>query len=512
MKKTVVVLIIIGILSKLSGFMRDISLSFFYGASNISDVYIISLTIPTIIIAIVGKGIYTGFVPMYTRVELLESQERAEHYTNNLANFVLIICGGIFIIGIFFTEPIVKLFASGFSGQTLELAIVFTRISLLGLFFSGLIYVYTAYLQVKNFFIIPALMGIPANFIVIGSFIVSKQTNIYALAIGSVVATLSQFLLLLAFSYKKKYRFQFRFDVNDIHIKKMMILAFPVIIGSSVTQINLLIDRTLASYIAAGGVSALNYATTINLVVLGVIVNSITSVLYPKISKMASENNLQGIHKYLSHAVNFIPIFILPATVIYLLFPEEIILLLYGRGEFNAQAVAMTSSALFFYSIGIIGMSYRELFSNVFYSLQDTKTPTINATLSMVLNIILNFVLFRYLGVGGIALATSISVLFCSFLLWNQLRKRIGSFDMKSNILSLSKTCIATIAMGGVSFFSYALLQNHLSSIMALVLSIFFGLIVYIGLILILNIKEVQTIVLRYRRKSGSGDKVKQVV
>lgn len=494
-------LMVIVLLSKIIGFLRDISLSYFYGASNISDVYLIALTIPTVIIGIIGKGIYTGFIPMYTNIEIHEGLEKANQYTNNLVNFVMLLCSGIFLVGIIFTEPIVKLFAAGFTGQTLELAIVFSRITLVSLFFSGLIFVYTAFLQVKGIFIIPAMMGLPANIIVIGSFFLSSQTNVYVLAVGSVVATFSQFILLLVYSYKHQYSFRLGLNLKENNIKRMMLLALPVILGSSVEQINLLIDRTLASHIAEGGISALNYANTINLVVLGVIVSSITSVLYPKISKMASENNQKEIQRHLTVAINTINLFILPATAIYMLFPKEIIQLLFGRGEFDTQAIEMTSSALFYYSIGIIGMSHRELFSRVFYSLQDTKTPMINASLSMFVNIILNLLLYRTMGIGGLALGTSISFLLCSYLLFYQLRKKIGRFELKSITITFIKTGIGTILMGGISVIVYNNLLDLIRPTFALLMSIVIGLVAYIVAIFFMKIKEVQTLVFHFKKQ-----------
>ncbi|PLR73526.1 murein biosynthesis integral membrane protein MurJ [Bacillus sp. UMB0728] len=511
MKKTIILLMLIAIISKLFGFLRDISLSYFYGASEISDIYLISLTIPTVLIAIIGDGISTGFVPMYTRIETKSGLEKANQYTNNLANFVLLICIGIFIISFIFTQPIVKLFASGFNTETLELAVIFTRITLVSVFFSGLIYVYTAFLQLKGIFAIPAIMGLPANIIIIVSFIASSQTNIYVLAVGSMVATVSQFLLLIVYCHKHQYRYQLRLDIKDSNLKKMMYLALPVILGSSAAQINLLIDRTLASQVVVGGISALNYANTTNLVAIGVIVSSITSVLYPKISKAASENNITGIQKHLSNAMNTIHLFVLPVLIICLLFPKEIIQLLYGRGEFDTQAIDTTSQAFLFYSIGLVGLSQRELFSKVFYSMQDTKTPMINATFSIIINIILNFTLYRFLGIGGIALATSISVLFCSLLLFIQLKKRMGGFKVKSIVITFFKSCLAAVAMGAVSTISYGLLQNSVASTLAFTLAVLVGLLLYIGIILVMRINEVQSVVSHVKFKRKEKDGIKQV-
>ncbi|MGX6446051.1 murein biosynthesis integral membrane protein MurJ [Neobacillus sp. K501] len=509
MKKTVIFLMLLTIFSKILGFARDISLSYFYGATIISDVYLIASTIPFVILAIIGKGISTGFVPMYTRIESNEGTERAINYTNNLVNFVMVVCTIILIMGLLFTEQIVKLFASGFDGETLDLAVVFTRISLIGVYFTGLNYVFAAFLQVKGIFIITALVGLPSNFIVIGSFFLGSQTNVYMLAVGSVLAIGSQFLLIVFYGYKNNYRYKPRLDVKDKNIKQLIILALPVILGSSVAQINLLIDRTLASKISLGGISALNYANTINLIVLGVVVSTITTVLYPKIAKMAVQSKMNELKTYISEAINTIHLFVLPVTVGYMLFAEPIVQLLYGRGEFDSKAISLTSIALFYYSIGLIGFSLRDILSNVFYSLQDTKTPMVNAAISMLINIVLNFVLSKYLGIGGLALATSISILFCSLLLLINLRKKIGNFGLKTIMLTFTKIFFASLAMGGISHHAYNLLINQIGSTFSLFLSVLIGMIVYATMISFMKIKEVNSLIISIKHKSKSSTNAK---
>ena len=501
MKKTVIILMLLTVISKLLGFGRDLVLSYFYGTSNISDIYLISLTIPTVLFAVIGKGIASGFIPLYTRIQRQEGGERANQFTNNLVNLVLIICTVIFMLGLFFTDSIVNLFASGFEGETLKLTVSFTRISLAGVYFVGLNYVYTAFLQVKGVFIAPTLMGIPANLIFIGSIIVSAYTNIYFLAVGALIALFSQYFLLIIYGYKSQYKYQFKLDIRDKNIRKMMVLAVPAIVGTSVAQINLLIDRTLASMLVVGGIAALNYASTLSVVIIGIFVLSISTVLYPKISKICAENKMDELKVVLSGAIGAVNVMVMPAIVGLMIFVEPIVELLYGRGQFDSQAIALTSSALFYYSIGIIGLSHREILTNTFYSLQDTKTPMINATGAMGLNIVLNFVFSSFMGIGGLALATSVSSIVGTLLLLISLRKKIGTLGLKDIAVSFMKIVIASLIMGALSWFVYGLLLTHLSLEVALLLSIVLGAIVYIVLIYLLKVKEMNTILFDIQEK-----------
>lgn len=495
MKKTAIILMFITILSKIFGFTREIALSYFYGASNMSDAFLISLTIPSVIFSFIGTGISTGYIPMYSKIEQKYGEKEGNRYTNNLVNILLILCTAMIIFGLLFTDKIVKIFASGFTGETLALAVQFTRISLVGIYFTALISVFSAFLRIKGNYAIPALVGFPMNFFIIIAIFLSSKTNILVLSIGSVIATASQLALLIPFVHKKGYRYGAVLDVKDKYIKKMVCIALPIILGVSANQINVLVDRTLASIIAVGGISALNYASRLNGFVQGMFVTTVSSVMYPMISKMAAQNNMNGLKKSVSEAINIISLLVIPATVGAMVFAEPIVKLLFGRGAFDPQAISMTSDALFYYSIGMIGFGLREVLSNAFYSLQDTKTPMVNGAIAMGMNIILNIILSKFLGIGGLALATSISAIFCTGLLFISLRKKIGAFGMKEITISFIKILLASLGMGIIANLMYSILLKNISANLSLIVSIGTGAVFYFVIIFLMKIEEVDTMV-----------------
>lgn len=494
MKQAALLLMFLEVLSKIMGFIREITLSYFYGASSISDAYLISLTIPTVIFAFVGTGIATSYIPIYSGIVKERGIEAAGRFSNNLVNFLLLICTFIVCIGSIFTGPIVRLFASGFEGDTLQLAVSFTRISIFGIYFMSMAYIFRSYLHIQKNFAVPALIGFPFNIIIIASIVLSSRFNKAILSIGIIAAIASQLILLLPFAYKKGYRYGFVLDKNDKHLMRMIYLSLPVILGTSVNQINTLVDRTLASRIAIGGISALNYANRLNGFVQGIFVLSIATVMYPMISKMAAENNMAGLKKTLSEAVTSINLLVIPATIGAMIFAEPVVKFLFGRGAFDADAVSMTSYALFYYSIGMIGFGLREVLSRAFYSLQDTKTPTINAAISVTINIILNIILSRFLGIGGLALATSISAIFCTALLFIGLREKIGPFGIKDIAISFLKILCASIIMGVFAWIVYGILVTRMNLNLALVITIGTGAAVYFTMIYFMKIKEVDSI------------------
>lgn len=504
MKKTALLLMIITVLSKVIGFVRELILSYFYGASGITDAYLISITIPSIIFGFIGVGIATGYIPMYSKIEQIEGEEKGNHFTNNLVNIVVVLCTVLFVLSIIFTLPLVKLFASGFEGETLELAIKLTRISLVCMYFIGLVAIFNGFLQIKNNYAIPALVGFPMNLFTILFIMLSSRSNVMLLAVGTVVGVGSQLLFILPFAYKKGYRYKPVFNLKDKHIKHMIYIALPVIIGASVNQINVLVDRTIASGVAEGGITALNYANKINGFVQGIFVLSITTALYPMISKMAAEKNINGLKKSVSEAINSINFLVIPATVGAMIFAEPVVMLLFGRGKFDSEALAMTSIALVFYSVGMIGFGLREVLSRAFYSMQDTKTPAINAAIAVVLNIILNIILSRFMGIGGLALATSISAIFGTALLFISLRKKIGAFGMKDITISFVKILGASLTMGFVAKLAFNGINARTSQNLALIAAIGVGAMVYGVIIYFMKIEEVDVLIGAVKKKIGN--------
>ncbi len=495
MKKTAILLMIIMMLSKLLGFVRELTLSYFYGASNISDIYLISLAIPTAIFGFIASGISTGYIPMYSKIEEEHGVKESDKYTNNLINILMIICTFLVFFSLIFIEEIVRLFASGFEGETLKLAVKFTRISLFGMYFIGIVSIFTGFLQLKGNYAIPALIGFPMNFIIILSILISSKTNIFVIAVGSLLGIVSQLLFMWPFIRKSGYKHKGIINIKDKYIKKMAYIALPVIVGASVNQINTLVDKTLASSIAVGGISALNYAGKLSDSILGLIVSTVAAVIYPNMSKMAAKNDMDGLKGTMSESINFINILIIPASIGMMIFAEEFVRLLFGRGAFTEEALVMTTGVFFYYAMGNIGYGLRQILYRVFYSLQDTKTPMMNASISVFINIILNIILSRYMGLNGLALATSISAIFCLILLFISIRRKIGPFGMKDISISFIKILFASLVMGILAKLSYGILIKYVAINLSLLLSIIVGVVIYFIMIYFLKIEEVDSII-----------------
>lgn len=490
MEKTVIAIMFVVIVTKVLGFSRDIFLSFFYGADGLTDAYLISTDIPTVFFAFIGMGIAASYIPVYTKILEERGHDAAERFTANVTNAVMLLSTVLVVLLLIFPVPIVKIFAYGFEGETLRIAVLFTRIISLTLYFTALIFIFTSYLEVKNRFMPTVLSGLPLNILLITTIVVSSRMEIHMLAIGTVVAVIIQFLYMVPAIKKSGYRHRLILNLKDQDLKQMMLLAIPVIIGVSADQINILVDRTIASQIAEGGISALTYAHRIVFFVQAIFVLAVVKVMFPKISKLAVRKNMAELKEVVGKIITTVSLIVIPAAVGMMVFAREITELLFGRGAFEERAITMTTGMLFFYAIGLLGFGLREVLSKVFYSLEDSKTPMINAFGAMFLNVGLNLTLSRIMGLNGLALATSIAAIVSTVLLYISLVRKIGSLDSRRLSADLLKGILSALVMGLAARGVYTLAFSAFGEIPALLAGVLSGVIIYALMLWILQLSD----------------------
>ena len=505
---TAISLMIATMASKGLGFFRELCLASSYGASSYSDAYLIALNIPLVIFSSIATAIGTSYIPMFCDIRQKSGEKEAIRFSNNLVNIVIIICAMLAILGAIFAKPLVKVFAMGFEGETLKLAVNFTRILIFGIIFIGVNDVLMPFLQIKENFIVPGILGIPYNLVIIVSIFLSIKLGPNFLIYGTLIAIISKVLFQIPFAKKKGYIYKPYINLKDENLKKLILLVAPVFIGVAVNQVNGLVDRTLASTLAEGSISALNYANKLNEFVMGLFIVSITSVIYPMLSKLSAENNKEQFTNAIVKSINSVVILVLPISVGAMVLATPIVRLLFERGAFDERATQMTAVALFFYSIGIVGFGLRDIISRVFYSIQDTKTPMINGAIAMGLNIVLNIILVRYMKHAGLAFATSISAIICIVLLFRSLKKKIGYFGQDKISVAFGKSLISSIIMGIVVMLAYRFVSplaayGFIGSIIALSGSVVLGIIVYGVCIIAFKVDEVVYIIDLVKQKLG---------
>lgn len=450
--------------SKILGFIREVVIAAFFGASYFVDAYLIALLVPNALFSVVSGALTTTVIPLITEYKEKLGQKSVLTFLNTVTTVMAVVLAVLVLIGEVFAFYIIKLVAPGFEGEVLELAVYLSRIMFPMMLFMGLAGLGTGILQSQRRFFYPAFIGIPYNLIIIASlFLFSKMWGITGLAVGTLLGIFSQWLFQIPDLRKAGFRFKFKLDFSHPGFRKMGVLIIPVIIGSGAGQINLLVDRMLASGLVEGSISALNYASKVNTLAFGIIAVSVASAMYPEFSQAAVLKDNDKFVSSVRRTFNGLLLIILPFTLGMIILREPLIRLFFERGAFDEVATSLTVFALFFYALGLPALALREVILRAFYSLQDTMTPMIIGVGTVVLNIILNLILVRYLAHGGLALATSISITIGLFVLLWYLRKKVGKMGGSKILVSGLKITFATIVMGIVVYGLLAFLSNSVA-------------------------------------------------
>lgn len=498
--KHTIILMVATILSKVLGFAREIALAYKYGAGMVSDAYVIAFSIPTVIFAGIGSAILTCYVPMYTRLQE-ENPGSLNRFNNNISTVVLllsaVVLGGFWL----FDDAIVRLFAVGFEGEALTFTTTLARVMMVSVIFIGVSNILQGYLQIKDSFYAVGFVSVPLNIFVVGSILLSGDANTTVLSTGLVAGYAATLLMLLAVAVGKGFRYKPLFDLKDNNIRRMTMLVLPIFLGRTIMQINTMIDRTLASTLAEGTVSALNYASKIFGFVMSVFVISVTTASFAKLSRQSAKRDMKRLKATTLSNMGMVTLLILPISMGAIVLSGPIVQLLLGRGAFDEQAALMTSQTLAYYCTGLLFYSLKDILNNVFYALQETKIPTINSAITVVLNVILNLILMQFYDHIGLALATSISSGITMVMLLSALRKRIGPMGLKRYFISLVKMLVAGGAMIAVVVPVYngliALeIAGKAGQLFSLVAAVGAGALVYFIVLILLRTREVGELVL----------------
>lgn len=493
--KNAAIIMMATLLSRVLGFLRETILANFYGTSMVADVFVLTLNIPGLIISIVGSVIYMMYIPIYYDTKERLGEEGSLEFTNNILNILSVFSIIVAILGIIFAAQIIKVFAIGFEGEKFDLAVKFLRIMMLGVLFLSINKVQSSYLQVKDSYLPASLVGVVYNIIIIISIIASVRYGSYYMAIGALLGLLGQVLLLVPFMHKKDYRYKFYINLKDESILKMVKLSIPMMVGVAMSQLNVYVDKALASTLGDGRLSALNYASRLNDFVVALFVTSLITVIYPKLSQFVNNDDKKSFKKIIVKSSNCLLLVVVPITFGAIILAEPIVRVLLERGSFSSESTLMTSNALRLYAVGVIAYAVKEVLSRGFYSLGDTKTPMINSSTAVVINIILDLVFIKPFSYMGLAMATSISYMVSVVLMFFSLRKKVGSFNGNAVIITFIKSLVASIFMSIGVILSYKGLVSvlglgFLAESLSIAVAILLGVLIYIICIKLLQVEE----------------------
>ncbi len=453
-------------LSRILGYLRDILIAIFLGASILADAFFVAFRLPNTFRRLFAEGTFnSAFIPSYVG-ERIKDKKRGKKFADDVLNILFLILLFIVLIIEIFTPFLVYLIAPGFFDNSVKfnLAVEFTRITFPFLLFVSLSSFFSGILNSNNKFAAAAAAPIVLNIILIASLIISYFYNLnYAkqLSYGVTISGIIQLALLIFFT-KKYYKPTIKFKINftnkiKIFFKKLV----PSILSSGVTQINILVGTIIASF-EASAVSYLYYADRIyqlNLAIAGIAVGTVS---LPALSKAFKEKNKIKILNLQSRSFELSLLLSLPASAGLILGSEQIISALFGYGSFSQEDVNMTASALKYFGYGVPAFAFIKVLSNFFFARNDTKTPFYISTFIVLLNVIVSVSLFSKIGFIIIPIATSLSTWIGVLLYFVILNTKKFLVIEGYLIRNISVIIFNTLAMSAVLIFLFQYFDNNL--------------------------------------------------
>jgi putative peptidoglycan lipid II flippase len=501
--QTTIMVTAIILISKLSGFFREIALAYAFGTSVDSDAFVLALSVDAIFYSLLFAALGVAFIPVFSRLKLSDTKAELDAFVDSTYTMAGSVVLAVALVGIFAADLLVYLLAPGFSAEGHQMAVSLTRILLPSVFLSFIVTIQGQQLRGNNIFLPSSWIVIPRNLILVGALVfLTPFFGIHGAAYAFLFGTALQVVLLLPFVKKIGYRFHFRFDLKNKGLREILILTLPILLGNTIQTIDTMINRILASNLAEGSMAALNFSNRLSLFIVGLISLGAGTVCYTKMSELGAKKEYAELKVFLRSVINLLNLIVLPATVGMMVLNLPIIKFVFEYGAFDSGSSEMTATALWYYSIGLVGFVLRDIITRAFYALGDAKTPMINGGIAVGICIAANLILVRFMGIGGLALATSISGIVGTLLLLISLRKKLGSIGFREMGLTFFKTAASAVIMGVVAHYLYPVFLRHAGhSAIALFLDIACGIAVYGTLVLFLRIKEVDFVVNYVKRK-----------
>lgn len=493
LKATLVVSILV-IICKLLGFAREAIIAAYYGANAETDAFFFAQGMPASIFPSICNSISTAFTALYVKKKMDDKLTNGVRYASSMLGVTSIIGIGLSLLGAFLAQWLVPIFAPGFKGEQLTLAIHLTRMIMGAFFLTMLQYMLGAILNSNKLFYAAQVANISNNIIVIAiTILVGKDHNIDILTISVIVGlAINVFILMVCCrTYISFKRQPADGSVNLIRLetKELINLSLPIILGNSVIQVNTIVDKALGSLLEEGSLSALTYAGTINAMITGIFIMSLSTVLYPTLAEEAAMGDMKEFGKKTTNSLGMLSILLTFLSFFVFLDSKQIISIIFQRGSFDEQAAKITGIVLAAYSFLYVFSGIREVLTRALFAIKDTKTPMINSAVGVCFNILFSIILVKVIGIAGIAIGTVLSNIIISALLVRSTRGKIPEMDLQPFVISVLKQIIAGIVMF-VVVYCINILLPYLNAYLSFLIDVVTGFLVYCIILYLLRCKE----------------------
>jgi len=469
--------------AKVFGLLRDVLFARIFGTTAFADAFQTIFGVPQLLFTAIGNALSAINIPNLTGLMKGEKSKERKEYVDNLMAQITLIFGILSLLGVLLSPLIVRIW--GFEGQARDVVLILCMIMMPCLLFVNLAYFCAGILQTHRYFLLSSLIAIPFNVLIILA-IIFRGDNIIFIGAITTAGWFLQFFIQYPQMRRLGYRLWGKISFKSPESQNLYRSLVPVVLGYSVLQISLSVDRTFGTFLSEGTASALSYGSNLFLTTSGIFIMAMSIVIFPRLAKYCQQKNFPKIIELLGTIWQTMLFVLLPYMLLIIFFHRDIVYIIFefGGGAFNDESTALSATAFLFYSFAAVGYACQEIFNRVFYAFKRYRVPATASVVCIVLNVLLTFAVYRTYGIAGISITTAFSMLLYAGILFFFLRKKLGAgmglsvmfglvrcvpplmamllvFLIAQRVVGSSTLmALATMAVGGVAYLAVAFVMG----------------------------------------------------
>jgi putative peptidoglycan lipid II flippase len=422
-RQGITVLGVLALLSRGLGFVRELAVAYFFGASRLVDAYRIGETINSLSSSVARQAFDVVGVPLLVERRTRQGEESEKALFSSFCTVAFLVAAGISFLTLVLAPVIVRLFAPRLDPAALRLAAALTRIMVPVAAAATIAGAAGAYYNARRQFAVPRLFDPVVNVVAIVALVLfARRFGVFGLAAGwsaGHVLGLLVALLPLAVTGHRLIR-----KLRDPGVREFVVLSLPVLVAAVIQPVNIAVGRAFASFLQEGSIAMLGYADRLFSLPCFLLAASLTPVFYTKASELAAAGETELLLVRTRHLLGRLALVLAPLSLALFIGAEPIVRLLYERGAFTSSATATTARAFAWLSLGLFPYAAVSVMTAALRGRKNMKTPVYAAIAGVALNIALDALLVRPLGLPGLALATSSGLAVSATVLWLALNRR----------------------------------------------------------------------------------------
>ena len=506
---TVAVMTLITLGGKLLGLVRDRLLTVNYGSGMEANAFLTASRIPRVFVdTVFSSPIAACLIPVMGEVMEKRGKKEALRFAGNFMTVMALICAVVTVLGTVFAGPLTRFFADGFDSETALLCARLTRIMMPTVLFTGVAFSFVGVLQSFDEFNVPAAISLVSNAAVILYYVLFNRTfGIFGLAVAYLAAWALQALVQIPALLKKGFRYYPSLSLVNPDIKKVWKLLLPVMVSTWVLPLIQTVNSKFGSRLFDGaGVSAVEYAFNLYTIVVGLFVFQVTNYIFPRLSRESASGDQSALRVTLRSAMHTTLFVVIPLTAGLFVMARPLVAFIYGGGKFDDFSIEITSRALRWMSLGMVGYTVQYVVARAWFAGQAGAVPLAAGVLSIAANVGLCSLLTPRFDVAGIAVASAVSFTVNAAVMAAPLKKRGAGFLDRAFLTDMAKLTLAAAVMALGTWGVLKALEGRAGKLLTLLLPTAAGIVLYA--LLAAAFKTDETVyLLKKLRKSPGGER-----